>query len=254
MLKKKINIIVIMISMVMLMCGCDKVADEEKQELERRGNMAVEYYNEKYNVKETAVESTYDYVSGLSGRVYDTEDLMFFTMSDGKTVVYDIQNNRFLDNRQSEEISKAITEELSETFWKPLFEDIKSYTGFDVIVKNKDKIEYNVCILDDKRDCYYETYYDGDVVSFLDNEDIWASIDTYMIIQSDDESWRDAVEHMKEEFDSHFDGYSGEYIIVGTSALGEKYLAEEGNYYPVSGDEGYIAKVWFDWDIEESEK
>ena len=228
--------------LILLITGCSKVTEEEKSKLDETKDKAVIYYNGKYDLDETVGDYDYDYNDGLFGPTYDTET-MYFEMSDGYVVVYDVSKDRMLDNRQSDEIVGAI----EEVIWPSIFEQVKNITGQEMYCKKIESIKYtSYGAGGDKRDNFFTEYYEGDIKSYLAKEDVelYANMSD-MIIVCDNESWSEAVEYIETEIESCFARYDIYWDIeIFSSDLYEKY---KGNYKDYRGSlygyDGYVARV-----------
>ncbi len=239
---KKTSLICVFATLAMIMAGCDKISEEEKSQLDANKENAAIYYNGKYDLNETVEDYDYDYNEGLFGNAYDTTT-MYFEMSDGYVVVYDVAEDRMLDNRQSEEIEKAINEEL----WPDIFSQVKNITGQEMYCEKIESIKYSSYGAGgDRRDNFFTGYYEGDIKSYLAKEDVelYANMSD-MIIVCDDDSWNEAVKYIETEMESYFARYDVYWDIeILTSDLYEKY---KGNYKDYRGSlygyEGYVARV-----------
>ncbi|MBQ8318852.1 MAG: hypothetical protein IJX85_10960 [Lachnospiraceae bacterium] len=239
---KKTSLICVLATMAMIITGCDKISEEEKSQLDDNKENAAIYYNGKYDLNETVEDYDYDYNEGLFGNAYDTTT-MYFEMSDGYVVVYDVAEDRMLDNRQSEEIEKAINEEL----WPDIFSQVKNITGQEMYCEKIESIKYSSYGAGgDRRDNFFTEYYEGDIKSYLAKEDVelYANMSD-MIIVCDDDSWNEAVAYIETEMESCFARYDVYWDIeILTSDLYEKY---KGNYKDYRGSlygyEGYVARV-----------
>ncbi|MBR3598619.1 MAG: hypothetical protein IKL53_01945 [Lachnospiraceae bacterium] len=239
---KKLLLVCILAALAMIIAGCDKISEEEKSQLDANKENAAIYYNGKYDLNETVEDYDYDYNEGLFGNAYDTTT-MYFEMSDGYVVVYDVAEDRMLDNRQSEEIEKAINEEL----WPDIFSQVKNITGQEMYCEKIESIKYSSYGAGgDRRDNFFTEYYEGDIKSYLDKEDVelYANMSD-MIIVCDDDSWNEAVEYIETEMESCFARYDVYWDIeILTSDLYEKY---KGNYKDYRGSlygyDGYVARV-----------
>jgi len=238
----KLSLICQLTILILLTTGCSKVTEEEESKLDETKDKAVIYYNGKYDLDETVGDYDYDYNDGLFGPTYDTET-MYFEMSDGYVVVYDVSKDRMLDNRQSDEIVGAI----EEVIWPGIFEQVKNITGQEMYCEKIESIKYtSYGAGGDRRDNFFTEYYEGDIKSYLAKEDVelYANMSD-MIIVCDDDSWNQAVEHIETEIESCFARYDVYWDIeIFTSDLYEKY---KGNYKDYRGSlygyDGYVARV-----------
>lgn len=238
----KICLLGLLALLVMLTTGCSKVTEEEKSMLDETKDKVAIYYNGKYDLDEAVCDYDYDYNDGLFGPAYDTET-MYFEMSDGYVVVYDVSKDRMLDNRQSDEIVRAI----EEVIWPGIFEQVKNITGQEMYCEKIESIKYNSYGAGgDRRDNFFTEYYEGDIKTYLAKEDVelYANMSD-MIIVCDDESWNEAVEYIENEIESCFARYDVYWDIeIFTSDLYEKYKGNFEDYRgSLYGYDGYIARV-----------
>lgn len=239
---KKASLVCILATLTMIITGCDKITEEEKSQLDSNKEMAAIYYNGKYDLDETVEDYDYDYNEGLFGNAYDTTT-MYFEMSDGYVVVYDVAKEKMLDNRQAEEIVSDINEQI----WPGIFSQVEEITGQEMYCEKIESIKYNSYGAGgDRRDNFFAEYYEGDIKTYLAKEDVelYANMSN-MIIVCDDDSWNEAVEYIETEIESCFDRYDVYWDIeILTSDLYEKY---KGNYKDYRGSlygyHGYIARV-----------
>lgn len=228
--------------LILITTGCSKVTEEEKSKLDETKDKVAIYYNGKYDLDEAVCDYDYDYNDGLFGAAYDTET-MYFEMSDGHVVVYDVAEERMLDNRQAEEIVGAINEQL----WPDIYSQVEEITGQKMHCEKIEGIKYNSYGAGgDRRDNFFTEYYEGDIKTYLAKEDVelYANMSD-MIIVCDDDSWNEAVEYIETEIESCFDRYDVYWDIeILTSDLYEKY---KGNYKDYRGSlygyHGYVARV-----------
>ncbi len=238
----KICLICRLAILILLTTGCSKVTEDERSQLDETKDKVAIYYNGKYDLDETVGDYDYDYNDGLFGPAYDTET-MYFEMSDGYVVVYDVSKDRMLDNRQSNEIVR----DMGEVIWPGIFEQVKNITGQEMYCEKIESIKYNSYGAGgDRRDNFFTEYYEGDIKSYLAKEDVelYANMSD-MIIVCDDDSWNEAVEYMETEIESCFARYDIYWDIeIFTSDLYEKY---KGNYKDYRGSlygyDGYVARV-----------
>lgn len=237
------NLLIGLLSMLaMLITGCNSLSDEEKSELDDTKEKAAIYYNGKYDLEESVEDCNYDYNEGLFGAAYDTET-MYFEMSDGYVVVYDVSKDRMLDNRQSKEIVGAINEEI----WPGIFAQVEAITGQEMYCEKIESIKYNSYGAGgDRRDDFFVEYYEGDIKAYLakENVELYANMSN-MIIVCDDDSWTGAVEYMEAEIKECFTEYKIFWDVeVMTSDLYEKYRGNFKDYRgSLYGYDGYIARV-----------
>lgn len=240
--RKKTSLIGIIAILTMLVTGCNSLSDEEKTQLDDTKKKAAEYYNDKYNLDETVEDYDYDYNDGLFGAAYDTET-MYFEMSDGYVVVYDVNNERMMDNRQSQEIVDAINQHI----WPDVFSQVESITGQKMYCEKIESIKYNSYGAGgDRRDNFFTEYYNGDIETYLTEENVELYANTSdMIIVCDDDSWAEAVEYIETEVEGNFFRYNIYWDIeILTSDLYEKYKGNSKDYRgSLYGYDGYIARV-----------
>ncbi len=238
----KICLLGLLALLFMLTTGCSKVTEDEKSKLDETKDKVAIYYNGKYDLDEAVCDYDYDYNDGLFGPTYDT-GTMYFEMSDGYVVVYDVTEERMLDNRQAEEIVSAINEQL----WPDIYSQVEEITGQKMHCEKIESIKYNSYGAGgDRRDNFFTEYYEGDIKTYLAKEDValYANMSD-MIIVCDDDSWNQAVEYIENEIESCFARYDFYWDIeILTSDLYEKY---KGNYEDYRGSlygyDGYIARV-----------
>lgn len=144
----------------LLLCSCNSSSEKDYAEKsEKVLTAATEYYNNKYNtgsVVETDSIRTWDMMT------LDTSELWYkATDEDGSEykIVYDVDEERFYDNRQTNEIQP----ELQEYYYESM-----KHSGLEVI--------YPSVYIDGKK-CgtngnwsVFSTFYDGDMERFLENE------------------------------------------------------------------------------------
>lgn len=98
--------------------------------------VAEQYYEEKYDC-DIEIEGR-QYMEGniINGPAYNTDTMIFFT-SEKTLIVYEIEDNLLLDNRQAEEILNAIQNEL--------IPDILSQIGYEYYWDNKNGAYRLIC-------------------------------------------------------------------------------------------------------------
>lgn len=239
---KRVSAFIFLLALVVALAGCGKLSNEERSELEDTKKNVTIYYNGKYNLNETIEDYNYDHSDGLFGPTYDTKT-MYFEMSDGYVVVYDVAKEKMFDNRQSEEVVSAINEQI----WLGIFSQVEEITGQEMYCEKIESIRYNSYGAGgDKRDNFFTEYYEGDIKTYLSKEDVELyTNNSNMIIVCDDDSWGDAVEYIETEIENCFARYDVYWDIeILTSDLYEKY---KGNYKDYRGSlygyDGYIARV-----------
>ena len=238
----KLSLICQLTILILLITGCSKVTEEEESKLDETKDKAVIYYNGKYDLDETVGDYDYDYNDGLFGPTYDTET-MYFEMSDGYVVVYDVSKDRMLDNRQSDEIVRDMEEEL----WPDIFSQVENITGQEMYCEKIESIKYtSYGAGGDRSDNFFTEYYEGDIKTYLAKEDVelYANMSD-MIIVCDDDSWNGAVECIESEIKSCFARYDVYWDIeIFSSDLYEKYKGNLEDYRgSLYGYDGYVARV-----------
>ena len=228
--------------LLMLVTGCNSVSDEERSELDETKEKAAIYYNGKYDLDETVEDYDYDYNEGLFGPAYNTET-MYFEMSDGYVVIYDVSKDRLFDNRQSQEI----VSDINNIIMSGIFAEVEAITGQQMYCEKPEAIKYNhYGAGGDRVDDFFTQYYDGDIENYLAKEDVELySNMSDMIIVCDDDSWTEAVEYMENEIKENFAEYKLYWDVeILTSELYEKYKGNFKDYRgSLYGFEGYIARV-----------
>lgn len=239
---KKISLVCMIGILLMLVTGCNSVSDEEKSELEETKEKAAIYYNGKYDLDETVEDYDYDFNEGLFGPAYNTET-MYFEMSDGYVVIYDVSKDRLFDNRQSQKI----VSDINNIIMSGIFAEVEAITGQQMYCEKPEAIKYNhYGAGGDRVDDFFTQYYDGDIENYLAKEDVELySNMSDMIIVCDDDSWTEAVEYMENEIKENFAEYKLYWDVeILTSELYEKYKGNFKDYRgSLYGFEGYIARV-----------
>lgn len=239
-MNKKIKaffVIGMLMILALALTGCDKLSRKEQSELEETKMKALVYYNDKYDLTENVVEYNYNYYGDMFGTSYD-RSIMYFIMSDGYIVVYDVKKDRMLDNKQSQEIIDAI----NEAVWLKCFAQVEVITGGEMYCGRIDNIRYNYYRAGDSNSVNaFTEYYDGDIEAFLAKENIKLNAgNPDMIIVCDDESWEEAAEYLKAEIDNYFDEYRVSSIEVMNRELYNDSKDKNGSFY---GHKGYVARV-----------
>ncbi|MBQ3392762.1 MAG: hypothetical protein IJG52_05035 [Lachnospiraceae bacterium] len=137
-----------------LLTGCGNSAHYRKAE---RG--AQRYYRDKYGGKETVTDSFKAGNSGLFGFI-GVKDRAY-EMSDGAMVYWNDSEEYYADNRQAEEITKALGEEVVEPAVLAAGEDVKvsSYS-------------FNRTGMESFDEAVFTAFYDGDIRAYCKEEKI----------------------------------------------------------------------------------
>ena len=113
--RKLFPITLLLISCALSLCACDSSGDglsaDERKALKIQAIAAEQYYEEKYNCDISIEGRQYMEGNAINGPAYNTDTMIFFT-SEKTLIVYEVEDNLFLDNRQAEEIHNAIQNEL----------------------------------------------------------------------------------------------------------------------------------------------
>lgn len=159
------NIIKSIIAFVFIISLCGCMSDEEKKNLDKITKEGLNYIEKKYNKKFEKDYSKY-IVSSVGMFVSESEDIQIMLM-DGTRVVYDNEEKLFYDDYQAELIVQDITDKL----WKQLESDIQP-----VIYKNpEDKLYFNLRKDKSCSGSFFHEYYDGNIESFAEKENIIVS-------------------------------------------------------------------------------
>lgn len=164
--KKRILFLGLLLLVSAAFAGC--LTREERMALERKAREAVNWYAEKYELARPRIESKgYISKSEMFGAV-PTEN-MYFRMEDGNTVTWVAAEARFGDNRQSEEIQKALMEE----YWEPALERLKEKLGADRVETLEEEVLFNIWRTNCFEEAVFTTFYQGDIKHFLRRETLY---------------------------------------------------------------------------------
>ena len=146
------GIVLVLLAMsVFLASGC--ASEKHYRAVEKK---ALEYYQDKYGLEDITVTDSYKAGnSGLFGYL-DVEDRAY-EMSDGNSVFWDEDNERFSDNAQADEINEAFRSQILE----PLLSE------FTVPLKTTEQVFLNRTAMDSFDECVFTDLYEGDIDSFL---------------------------------------------------------------------------------------
>lgn len=196
-----------------LLSGCGK----EAAHYEKVEKNAVRYYEKKYGVK-TKVEKSYKAGnSGLFGFI-GVKDRAY-EMSDGTNIYWCDSEEYYADDRQAEEISAALREEIMEPSLKELGEDrvVSEYTFNRTGMESFDKVVFT-------------QYYDGDIIAFAGKEEIHVR-DFSVLISEDD--FKGKAERFLNATMPFFQKTSGRITVVAKEYEGprdlETFRMAEGN-------------------------
>ncbi len=134
--------------------GCVK----DKAHYEAVQKKALSYYRKKYNDRKVTITESYKagnsglfgYV-GVKDRAYD--------LSDGYSVYWNEDKQTYADNRQAEEIAAAFEKEIM----GPAIAELGVPVGYSAYYLNRTN-------MDSYDECVYQTYFDGDLRKFLQEE------------------------------------------------------------------------------------
>ena len=230
--KKTLAVAIAVVAALIVLTGC--VTKEEKQKLRKTESLAEQYLEDKYSEDFKLSDSGYHMASSVFS--YATSN-MWFEFTDGTTVYYDAEGENgepiFYDDKQSEEISNAIIDEVL----SPLFDEMG-----DVRIGVSDKRIESAFKFGNyyKEYSFYHEYYDGDIKSYLSKEEtVVSSAETIYLVCNED-AWQASFQTYKLQRAKYYSvkGYSN--ILAVTE---EGYRNKVSNYY----EDGAFAELrWYD--------
>ena len=201
MLRKMPVVLLAMISMLLLTACKTELTGEEQALLEQKTEEAIAYYEEKYDEKVEVTDSSYFYVQGVSGKVYDVSG-MYFKTDDNTVINYSVEDDRFCDNKQADEIK----EDLLNGFWTGMLDE----TGMEYTLDDTE-FYYNYGFNPESvgSQSFYNTYYDGDITTFMSKEEIVLETHLYRGIclvadEEDPDGYQEAANRIAEQIQENF--------------------------------------------------
>ena len=180
-----------------LLVGCGSLKHYEK--VEKR---ALEYYQDKYGLKNVTVINSYKAGNnGLFGFL-DVKDRAY-EMNDGNSVFWDDDAEKFSDNAQAEEINKAFRSEILE----PLL------TEFSVPVKIAGPVMLNRTGMDSFDECVFTETYEGDIREFMKEEQPQLQGFIFAVETADRDKGEREITDFYTSLDEYVKGWSNAYIL-----------------------------------------
>lgn len=192
------GIIVIITALCLcLLAGCASQKHYEK--VEKR---ALEYYQEKYGLEDITITDSYKAGNnGLFGFL-DVKDRAY-EMSDGNSVFWDDDAEKFSDNAQAEEINEAFRSEILE----PLI------SNFIVPVKIAGSVMLNRTGMDSFDECVFNEIYKGDIHEFVKKELPLLEGFIFAIETTDRDKGEREITDLYTSLDEYVRGWSNAYIL-----------------------------------------
>lgn len=187
----KLLLMTAVFSLLFSLTGC--LTAEEKRELNVFEEAATKYYQDKYG-ESPQIESCGFYVNCDSLFPSSTEH-MYARCSDGTIIFYDANLDQIVDNKQSNEISIAVEEELM----TQMDQATALIPGSRLIILDYCSSAYAA----DYEGNFYHTYYDGDIHAFLAAEDVQLTANMYLLCDKDD-PWESAQKKCEEIIRENF--------------------------------------------------
>lgn len=108
-----ITLLLVFCTLSFYACGltADGLTADEREALKTQAIVAEQYYEEKYDCDIEIEGRQYKEGNVINGPACNTDTMIFFT-SEKTLIIYEVEDNLFLDNRQAEEIHNAIQNEL----------------------------------------------------------------------------------------------------------------------------------------------
>lgn len=155
---------------VLLIAACSvKLINHDKNEklsIEEFKEMAKEYYENKYNMELQINDIGYISTGGLISN--ETKN-MYIKVSNGSTIIYIEETKKLYDNRQA----KDIINNIEETVLKDVFTNVSGTINIEGIFYDNLKInEFNIFTKQGIKGSYFNSYYDGEMKKFLENEEV----------------------------------------------------------------------------------
>lgn len=170
---KTVSAILILVCCFVL-AGCNEDAKSDMKDKEKG---AQEYYNDKYGVNEKVEEANLcENDSGFVGYVPNGD--YYYEMSDGSHVMYLSESDSYVDNRQYEEIEKAIADEV----WIPATEKLEADSQAQEIQWNGVRFGCHEC--DSYEGKGFATLYKGNIDKFIKKERPVMTLDSGKMVTS----------------------------------------------------------------------
>lgn len=209
---KRIGIVILLLLCVAL-GGC--MTWEERAVLDTFPEKAAQYYTAKYGEDPDIVEADYYYTCyGLPQRT----DTIYGICQDGTVILYQSDDDLFLDNRQERQITEALEQE----FEGSLAEIEATMDNGRFHVKSL-SFSYRSMGFES---AFFHHYFDGDVKAFLEREDVRMVGNLWLICDRED-SWQQAAEEMGVLVEKMYRG--GTYMRL---AIMDETCHSVGNSYP----------------------
>lgn len=195
-------------SCIALFTGC-----EDKAHYEQVEKKALQYYQDKYGVKNVTITDSYKagnyglfgYV-GVKDRAYE--------LSDGNSIFWDDDRGTFADNAQAPEIIVAFEREILDPFMAKISFPFKSSAPS---LNRTDMESYDECV--------FATYFTGDIRAFLKKELPSISDFTLAVESSDREACENEITALYDDLKPYVSGWGDAYILdSGLDALDENEL------------------------------
>lgn len=226
--KRPINgflVMLLMLAAVCILTGC-QMTEEEQATLEAKKAEIVAWITEKYG-EEPEVDS-YGYVYSYSGEWVQRSDNIHVLFTDGTECIWYADEDIFVDDRQSEEIVSAFQEEI----WKPLLEDyLVDYEIWSYAVNTINAIRISGDY--DENSSWFTEYYDGNIYSYLQKEDI--RVTGVVLCFTTQQDWKETMTAFETAF---YSTVQGQDHVLKVYALSEDCWARYENdeiYFPDAG-------------------
>ncbi len=188
--KKILAVVIAAFAALFVLTGC--LTKEQKQNLRDTESLAEGYLENKYHKNFSLKDS--GYVTYNSSVFMEYSSNMWFEFSDGTNVYYDAENDEgksaFYDDRQSQEISDAIVNDIL----FPVFQEIG-----DVRIGASDNSVYSAFKFNNIYNDWslFHEYYNGSIKDYLNKEKVSASTDENIYIVCNENEWETAFDICK---------------------------------------------------------
>lgn len=186
-----LTLLMALMTLALSLSGC--LTAEEKLALAEFGTTATTYYKDKYG-DDPRIESCGYYIDG-SGLFPQRTERMYARCASGDFIFYDAARNQIVDNHQSDEISAAIEAEFAKQI-----ESVEAFIkGSEIVIRDFGSTAY----AGSYEGNFYHSYYDGDITTFLEAEDVQLTANLYLLCDENDQ-WREAQKKCEEIIRTNF--------------------------------------------------
>lgn len=237
---------VILIAIPIVLAFLSRVHNKEMTTKEKIIKEGLTYIEEKYDQNFEISSSGYVLINTTLFATYSKD--IRIELTDGTKILYSAEEQKYYDDYQAEEISKALEEKI----WNPMLEKLQPYyyenLSFEIIPS------FNFYNEEGYSGNFFHIFYDGNIMSYVSEEDINVSIGYYdsydnwvntklYIISEDENSWQNRFDIIEETLDTYF-RTQPEYLlelVALTPDLYEKTVKNQENPKVNIGMDGCFA-------------